>query len=87
MEENITEEFVTFNESEAAFLEAEQEVIEAPKKPARRRRKPKSEAHCEPEVEDGLQVCPKVKRSSFEPPVRPMRRGVTKSKRGTPKIL
>lgn len=87
MEENITEEFVTFEESEAAFLEAEQEVIEAPKKPVRRRKKPKSEAVCEPEVEEGFQVCPKVKRTSFEPPVRPMRRGVTKSKRGIPKIL
>lgn len=87
MEENITEEFVTFEESEAAFLEAEQEVIEAPKKPARRRKKPKSEAVCEPEIEEGLQVCPKVKRTSFQPPIRPMRRNVTKSKRGIPKIL
>ena len=87
MDENTNEEFLTFVETEETFLEAEQEVIEAPKKPKRRRKKPNQEVHCEPEkTEDGLQACPKVKRSSFEPPLRPLRRNVTKSKRGMPKI-
>lgn len=88
MDENTNEEFLTFVETEETFLEAEQEVIEAPKKPSRRRRKkPNQEAHCEPEMtEDGLQACPKVKRSSYEPPLRPLRRNVIKTKRGMPKI-
>lgn len=86
MEENITEEFLTFNESESSFLEAEQETIEAPKKQSRRRKKARDHAVCDPETVDGLQACPKVKRNSFEPRVRPLRRNVTKSKRGMPKI-